>query len=252
MSAGLYIMGLIVDTLSKQFHVPISDSSAEHIKNIGAVVIACTTTIYFLRQNLVGIHESSGKALKIMIATTVMAVVLLTWAGVTLAVNGTVNDVRTWQPDLNKKFVIDDEGHTKLDKDGNPVPMLNPITGQQEDPLGWLGNTKIGEKLRDPESVNWLSLLGAVGIVIAFGHSILAMSGEETLAQVYREVESPKLPNFKKVGFIVFAYSLLLTGSTNFLAVLLIPRGERLNTYHDNWLGGLAMHMVGPSGCSYV
>ena len=39
-----------------------------------------------------------------------------------------------------------------------------------------------------------------MGIVIAFGHSILAMSGEETLAQVYREVESPKLPNFKKVG----------------------------------------------------
>ena len=82
--------------------------------------------------------------------------------------------------------------------------------------------------------------------MIAFGHSILAMSGEETLAQVYREVESPKLPNFKKVGFIVFAYSLLLTGSTNFLAVLLIPRGERLNDYKDNWLGGLAMHMVGP------
>jgi nucleotide-binding universal stress UspA family protein len=39
---------------------------------------------------------------------------------------------------------------------------------------------------------------------------------------------------------------LLLTGSTNFLAVLLIPRGERLNAYHDNWLGGLAMHMIGP------
>ena len=45
-------------------------------------------------------------------------------------------------------------------------------------------------------------------MVIAFGHSILAMSGEETLAQVYREVESPKLPNFKKAAFIVFVYSL--------------------------------------------
>ena len=38
------------------------------------------------------------------------------------------------------------------------------------------------------------------------------MSGEETLAQVYREVESPKLPNFKKAAFIVFVYSLVLTG----------------------------------------
>ena len=72
------------------------------------------------------------------------------------------------------------------------------------------------------------------------------MSGEETLAQVYREVESPKLPNFKKVGFIVFAYSLLLTGSMNFLAVLLIPDKLRMTTYYDNWMGGLAMHMIGP------
>ena len=39
---------------------------------------------------------------------------------------------------------------------------------------------------------NWFSLLGVVGLLIAFGHSILAMSGEETLAQVYREVESPE------------------------------------------------------------
>ncbi len=50
-----------------------------------------------------------------------------------------------------------------------------------------------------------------IGLLMAFGHSILAMSGEETLAQVYREVESPKLPNFKKAAFIVFIYSLVLT-----------------------------------------
>ena len=72
------------------------------------------------------------------------------------------------------------------------------------------------------------------------------MSGEETLAQVYREVESPKLKNFKKVGFIVFAYSLLLTGTMNSSAVLLIPDHERMTDYYDNWMGGLAMHMVGP------
>ena len=59
--------------------------------------------------------------------------------------------------------------------------------------------------------------------MIAFGHSILAMSGEETLAQVYREVESPKLPNFRKAAFIVFIYSLVFTAGISFLAVLLIP-----------------------------
>lgn len=123
--------------------------------------------------------------------------------------------------------------------------MLDPVTGKQQDPLGILGKVpSISEPIRAPQS--WLSLVGVVGIIIAFGHSILALSGEETLAQVYREVESPKLPNFKKVGFIVFAYSLLLTGSMNFLAMLLIPDKERLTTYYDNWMGGLAMHMVGP------
>ncbi len=142
-------------------------------------------------------------------------------------------------------MVIDNQGNVQLDANGQPVPQLNPITGQQEDPLGWLGNyPSIAQPLRNP--TDWLSLIGAIGIVIAFGHAILAMSGEETLAQVYREVESPKLPNFKKVGFIVFAYSLLLTGGANFLAVLLIPHGKRLNEYYDNWIGGLAMQMVGP------
>ena len=33
---------------------------------------------------------------------------------------------------------------------------------------------------------------GLFGILIAFGHSVLAMSGEETLAQVNREIAHPK------------------------------------------------------------
>ena len=85
-----------------------------------------------------------------------------------------------------------------------------------------------------------------IGLLIAFGHSILAMSGEETLAQVYREVESPKLPNFKKAAFVVFVYSVLLTASISFLAVLLIPDEVRMKVYSDNLIGGLAMHVIGP------
>ena len=95
--------------------------------------------------------------------------------------------------------------------------------GQQQDPLGWLGGTSVGETLHDPSKVHWLSLVGVLGILIAFGHSVLAMSGEETLAQVYREVESPKLANFKKAAFIVFIYSLLLTSLISFFAVMIIP-----------------------------
>ncbi len=201
------------------------------------MAIACAVTVYFLRQNLLGIHESSGKALKIMLATTIMGVVMLGWSGLTLAVRGPVNPIPSWKPDLHQKV--------QLDAQNNVVPKMDPITGEQQDPLGWIGRApKLAEPIRN--STNWLSLIGVVGIIIAFGHSILAMSGEETLAQVYREVESPKLKNFKKVGFIVFAYSLLLTGSMNFLAVMLIPDRLRMTTYYDNWMGGLAMQMIGP------
>src|SRR5260370_13410235 len=82
--------------------------------------------------------------------------------------------------------------------------------------------------------------------MIAFGHSVLAMSGEETMAQVYREVESPKLPNFKKAAIVIFSYALIVTTSVSFLAVWLIPDEVRMKDYADNLMGGLAMHVLGP------
>ena len=93
-------------------------------------------------------------------------------------------------------------------EDGVPVPKMNDALAKvgikaQEDPLGTLPRVlpeKTVSSLRNPGS--WLGLIGIVGLFIAFGHSILAMSGEETLAQVYREVESPKLANFKKAAFL--------------------------------------------------
>jgi amino acid transporter/nucleotide-binding universal stress UspA family protein len=238
-SAGQYICGLGIDALTIYLHVPIPVGLQHDIKGWGAVAIACVITLYFFRQNMLGIHESSDKALKIMIATTIMGLVILAWSGVTLATNGAANKVPSWHPDLNPKFTVTDTGER--------VPKINPVTGRQEDPLGFLGRfPSIAEPLRNSGSAAWLTLIGLAGVVIAFGHSILAMSGEETLAQVYREVESPKLKNFKKAAFIVFVYSVLLTGSVSFLAVILIPEGERMGQYYDNFIGGLAMHMVGP------
>ncbi len=76
-SAGQYIVGLILETISRMSGHHIDVSAQIAIKQWGSVAIACAVTLYFLRQNLLGIHESSGKALKIMIATTVMAVIML-------------------------------------------------------------------------------------------------------------------------------------------------------------------------------
>ncbi len=202
--------------------------------NMGAAVIAALTTAYFWRSNVRGLRESTGKAVKIMTATTVMAGVMLLWCAITLAVKPETRNIPPTTPELTKK--VDAEGK----------PKINEITGRQEDPLGWLGNTSVAESLREPKSFHWTSLIGALGILIAFGHSILAMSGEETLAQVYREVESPKLANFKKAAFIVFLYSLILTSAISFFAVMIIPDNERVGAFQDNMIGGLAMSVVGP------
>ena len=81
---------------------------------------------------------------------------------------------------------------------------------------------------------------------MAFGHSVLAMSGEETLAQVNREIEHPKLKNLKRAAIVIAIYSFLFTGLGSLLAVMLIPDSVRVPVYRDNLIAGLAMYMVGP------
>jgi amino acid transporter len=91
-----------------------------------------------------------------------------------------------------------------------------------------------------------LPILGLFGILMAFGHSVLAMSGEESLAQVNREIEHPKLRNLKRASIVIAVYSLIFTGGVTLLASMLIPAWERTHLYQNNLIAGLAMYMVGP------
>jgi amino acid transporter/nucleotide-binding universal stress UspA family protein len=280
-SAGQYIMGLVLRLLSlaapetfRAWGLDLTDpgSNGELFKRWGAVVLAATITLYFFRQNLLGMHESSDKALKIMYATTAMAVIMIVWCLVTLAVNGPANSV-PWRPDLQPKveheevkgsevppedrkryiheeleggvYVRDPSRPDQLapahDEGGREEPRYNEAlkeigVQQQDDPLGFLRYVSFADFFR---------AVGVLGLFIAFGHSVLAMSGAETLAQVYREVESPKLKNFKRAALIVFVYSLLLTAGISFLAVLIIPDEVRMKFYQDNLIGGLARHVIG-------
>jgi hypothetical protein len=103
---------------------------------------------------------------------------------------------------------------------------------------------------RDKETLGWLmgswfSQLPFVLMMIGFGHSVLAMSGEESLAQVNREIEHPKLTNLKKGALVIGVYSLFFTALVSFFAVMIIPDKIR-PTYFPNLISGLAMQMVGP------
>jgi amino acid transporter len=268
-SAGQYLIGWVLELLVLiDPQLAVNEALRGNIKQFGSVLIAVSITLYFFRQNLIGIHESSGKALRIMGFTTVVAVIVLVWCGVTLAIRGPVNHVPII-PDLTPKVVLAVEmapdrltGDMRevwqrdaatgklipqLDDAGHEIPKMNKLTRHQEDPLGFLPRVfpDLAARLRHIDSA--LSLIGMFGLMLAFGHSILAMSGEETMAQVYREVESPKLRNFQKAAFVIFTYSLILTAGVSFLAVLIIPDEVRMKDYADNLLGGLAMHVIGPA-----
>ncbi len=228
-TAGQYLIGLFNDLLALGMDSPL----IVHQDALSSL-IAIGVTLYFWRVNTKGIHESSDQALKILGATTAMAVVLIAWCAVTVALDPSKRTLPPTTPDFSRK----------VDVAGQPV--LDPF-GRQVDPLGFLGHSSVARELRpDAAAGHWWGLIGVFGLVVAFGHSVLAMSGEETLAQVYREVESPKLKNFKKAALVVFLYSLIFTTVISFFAVMIIPDDVRLSRYAGNLIGGLAMHVAGP------
>ncbi len=198
-SAGQYLSGFLNDLFARLhwgLTLPINATSA---------VVALAITIYFWWENIKGIPESSGKALRIMYVTTVMVVVMIVWCLITVAMRG---------------------AHMP------PFPTHTSLTFAPE-ALGWLKKSQL------PYTIT------LIGILIGLGHSVLAMSGEETLAQVYREVEHPKLLNLEKAGMVIFVYSLLFTAGVSFFAVMIIPDATR-NQYFGNLISGLAMSFVGP------
>ncbi|GIU73795.1 MAG: hypothetical protein KatS3mg004_0882 [Bryobacteraceae bacterium] len=198
-SAGHYLAGLINELsahLNSSFRLPPAAF---------AVTFGVAVTLYFWRQNVKGIHESSGKALRIMQITTVMVGVLLIWAPLTMLLKG-----RHSLP---------------------PLPTLDNIRFESHS-LGWL------------EGTFWPTLWPAA-LVIGFGHTLLAMSGFETLAQVYREIAAPKMKNLIRAANLVCIYALVATGGVTFASVMLIPDDVRPR-YFDNLIGGLTAYLAGP------
>jgi amino acid transporter len=200
-SAGQYLAGFIKDIGIYFFHRTLQFSDNHFAAGLAVIIV-----IYFWWKNTQGIHESSQKALQIMVITTVMVVILIIWCSITVL-----------------------RGPIQLP----PSPLHAGVIPLNKESLGWLNNTVF-------RHMTWIILF------VGFGHSVLAMSGEETLAQVNREIEHPKLKNLEKTGLVIFIYSLLFTSLVSFFAVMMIPDKVRPD-YFANLIGGLAMYLVGPT-----
>jgi amino acid transporter len=198
-SAGQYL-GHLLNEVSDLTHI-----GAHVPPDLFSAIFGVAVTIYFWWSNTKGIHESSGKALRIMQITTVMVIAFLIWCPITLLL------------------------HSPAQIPPPPTPSHLQFS---DDALGWFQGT-------------FWPQLAAVGIIIAFGHSLLSMSGFETLAQVYREIAYPKVQNLKRAGNIVCIYAVFCTGVITLFAGMIIPDAVR-GRYVDNLLGGLAMHLAGP------
>jgi len=237
-SAGQYIVGLVAQTVTYFGH-PWSPSAEE--TNYLAAGIAILVTIYFWWRNTMGIHESSGDALRIMYITTVMIVVLIAWAGYSIIS----------QPDKQRLPPSPTPHNLAFNRDAvGWLPDIAPGALRELSPEVSEPATK-GETPKESEPRLGLAttagaFLGLIGILMAFGHSFLAMSGEESLAQVNRELEHPKHKNLMRAGFVIFVYSLLFTSLVSFFAYALIPDDVRISTYRDNLISGIAMYLAGP------
>jgi amino acid transporter len=214
-SAGQYITGLMNEllTVANTSHwlppalIDAQNHPFQFNMNHTSAVFAAIVTIYYWWQNIKGIENSSSKALRVMQITTVMVVILLLWGTFSVFMKG-------------------------AQLPPSPTPSHLKFSS---DALGFLKGAP-----------QLLPLMGLFGILMAFGHSILAMSGEETLAQVNREIQHPKLKNLKRAAIVIAIYSLIFTGGATLLASMLIPAWQITHIYQDNLIAGLAMYMVGP------
>ena len=213
-SAGQYIVGLLNELLRicarhqllSSWFLASPGNAAQLPVNATSALIAVIVTLYYWWLNVKGIEASSKRAVDVMKITTLMVVIMMVWGIFSVFYKG------AHLPPL-------------------PIPSnftFTPIS------FGFLEHTKLAKTF------------GLFGILMAFGHTVLAMSGEETLAQVNREIQHPKLKNLKRAAIVIAIYSLIFTGGASLLAVMLIPDHVRVSVYGNNVIAGIAMYMVGP------
>ncbi|MGC1782888.1 MAG: APC family permease [Acidobacteriaceae bacterium] len=213
-SAGQYIVGLLNELLHicerhqllAGWLMNAHGHAVQLPVNTTSAAFAIVVTIYYWWLNLKGIEASSHRALDVMKITTLMVIIMMVWGVFSVLYKG---------------------AHLP------PAPIPANFTFSP-DSFGFLKHTSL------------IQYFGMFGILMAFGHTVLAMSGEETLAQVNREIQHPKLKNLKRAAIVIAIYSTIFTGGASLLAVMLIPDRVRVSVYGNNAIAGIAMYLVGP------
>ncbi len=213
-SAGQYIVGLLNELLRIcERHQLLANwllngrgHAVQLPVNATSAAFAIVVTVYYWWLNVKGIEASSKRALDVMKITTLMVVIMMAWGFFSVIYKG---------------------AHLP------PLPIPANLTFETSS-FGFLRHTSL------------MRTFGLFGVLMAFGHTVLAMSGEETLAQVNREIQHPKLKNLKRAAIVIAIYSLIFTGGASLLAVMLIPDNVRVSVYGNNAIAGIAMYMVGP------
>ncbi len=236
-SAGQYIIGLVAQTLTYLGHPWQPEKDTVNLASAG---IAILITLYFWWRNTQGMHESSTDALRIMYVTTAMVIIMILWCTVTILT----------QPDKQRLPPAPTPWHLSFNSDAvGWMPQIAPhsfhIQASEAPRADAISAAEAQEEPKYGLDPKGGMLLGLIGILIAFGHSVLAMSGEESLAQVNREIEYPKHKNLMRAGMVIFVYSLLFTSLVSFFAYAIIPDTVRPQ-YFDNLISGITMNAVGP------
>src|SRR5690349_12584577 len=132
-SAGQYLVGMFGNLLAlPPLHWQLNADVHPELVKLLSMLIAIGITVYFWRINIIGIHESSAKAMRIMQLTTIMGIIVISWAALTVAMRPETHHLPPFQPVLTSES------------------------------QGWL--------------VQFPKIVGTIGILIAFGHTLLAMS----------------------------------------------------------------------------
>src|SRR3982750_1003105 len=100
-SAGQYLVGMFGNLLAlPPFHWQLNAAEHPDLVKLLSMLIAIGITLYFWRINIIGIHESSQKAMRIMQLTTIMGIIVIGWAAVTIALRPETQHLPPFRPVL--------------------------------------------------------------------------------------------------------------------------------------------------------